>query len=164
MHCTSEYPAPFRDVNLNAITTMRNYFKMPVGYSDHTSGIEISLAAVALGATIIEKHITIDKSLPGPDHEASIVFDELEMLVKSIRNIDLALGDGIKCVTDSEVSNRIASRKSLYAKKIILKGDIFSEENIAVRRPAMGISPMRWHEIIGRAANKNYAVDEVIIE
>lgn len=162
LHCTSEYPAPFPDVNLRAMNTIGDHFNMPIGYSDHTSGVEISLAAVALGATIIEKHITSDKTLSGPDHAASIEFDDLKKLVQSIRNIDVALGDGVKRVTISELSNRLMARKSLYAKIPIKKGDVFNEDNIAIKRPGVGISPMKLHEIIGQRAIKNYAVDEAL--
>lgn len=162
MHCTSEYPAPFRDVNLKAIATMRNCFEMPVGYSDHTLGIEISLAAVALGATIIEKHITVDKSLSGPDHAASIEFPDLKMLVESIRNIDIAIGDGVKRVAESEFKNRLGARKSICAKTAIKKGDLFGINNIDVKRPGGGISPMFWYDFVGRVSSRDYEADEYI--
>jgi len=162
LHCTSDYPAPFKDVNLKALKTLRQAFNLNVGYSDHTSGIEISLAAVALGAKVIEKHFTIDKDLPGPDHRASILPHELNSLVSSIRNIELALGDGIKKITDSEKKNLDIVRRSLVANCSIKKGEIYSSNNISVKRPGTGLSPMKYDEIIGKAAIRDFDADELI--
>ena len=162
LHCTTEYPAPFIDVNLRAINTLREAFGIDVGYSDHTEGIEISIAAAAIGATIIEKHFTLDRSLPGPDHKASIEPNELSLLVSSIRRVESALGDGIKRVTASELKNVTVARKSLVANSKIKKGDIFSDLNIAVKRPGTGISPMRYDEVIGKSAIKNFEIDDLI--
>ena len=162
LHCTTEYPAPFIDVNLRAIDTLREAFGIDVGYSDHTEGIEISIAAAAIGATIIEKHFTLDRSLPGPDHKASIEPNELSLLVSSIRRVESALGDGIKRVTASELKNVTVARKSLVANSTIKKGDIFSDLNIAVKRPGIGISPMRYDEVIGKSAIKNFEIDDLI--
>jgi N,N'-diacetyllegionaminate synthase len=162
LHCTTEYPAPFIDVNLRAIDTLREAFGIDVGYSDHTEGIEISIAAAAIGATIIEKHFTLDRSLPGPDHKASIEPNELSLLVSSIRRVESALGDGIKRVTASELKNVTVARKSLVANSKIKKGDIFSDLNIAVKRPGIGISPMRYDEVIGKSAIKNFEIDDLI--
>ena len=162
LHCTTEYPAPFIDVNLQAIRTLHQAFGIDVGYSDHTEGIEISIAAVALGATVIEKHFTLDRGLPGPDHKASIEPNELKLLISSIRRVELALGDGIKRVTPSELKNVTVVRKSLVANSRIKKGDTFTSQNISVKRPGSGISPMRYDEIIGRIATRNFNVDELI--
>lgn len=162
LHCTTEYPAPFKDVNLRALQTLHQAFNIKVGYSDHTAGIEISLAAVSLGASVIEKHFTLDRSLPGPDHKASILPNELSALVSSIRNIELALGDGIKRVTASEIKNIGIARRSLVAQGTIKKGELFTSDNLAVKRPGTGISPMRYDEIIGRAAMKDFHADELI--
>ena len=162
LHCTTEYPAPFKDINLNVIRSMKKEFHLPVGYSDHTAGIEASIAAVALGAEIIEKHFTLDKNMKGPDHKASIEPSELKELVKSIRNIQIALGDGIKKVSESEEKNINIARKSIVAKSKIRKGDIYSVDNITTKRPGNGISPMRWHEILGMKALRDYEEDELI--
>ena len=162
LHCTTEYPAPLIEVNLKAIHTLRQAFGIDVGYSDHTEGIEISIAAVSLGASIIEKHFTLDRSLPGPDHKASIEPKELKLLISSIRNVELAFGDGIKRVTNSELKNITIARKSLVANANISKGDIFTEYNISVKRPGTGINPMRYDEIIGKCASKNFSFDDLI--
>lgn len=162
LHCTSEYPAPLIDVNLKAIKTLEQAFGLEVGYSDHTEGIEVSIAAVALGATIIEKHFTLDKNLPGPDHKASVEPEELKSLVDSVRNINMALGDGRKRVTVSELENIKVARKSLVAATSIKKGDRFSKENITVKRPGVGISPMRYDEIIGKLASRDFCKDDLI--
>ncbi|MCZ8157121.1 MAG: N-acetylneuraminate synthase [Leptospira sp.] len=162
LHCTSEYPAPMSEVNLNAMKTIQNAFGVKVGYSDHTVGIEISLAAVALGASIIEKHLTLDRRMSGPDHKASIEPNELNAMVAGIRNIEQALGDGIKTPTPSEIKNIPIARKSIVAKKNIKKGDIFTEENLSVKRPGNGISPMNWLEVLGKIALKDYQEDDLI--
>lgn len=162
LHCTSEYPAPMSEVNLNAMKTIQNAFGVNVGYSDHTVGIEISLAAVALGASIIEKHLTLDRRMSGPDHKASIEPNELNAMVAGIRNIEQALGDGIKTPTPSEIKNIPIARKSIVAKKNIKKGDIFTEENLSVKRPGNGISPMNWLEVLGKIALKDYQEDDLI--
>ncbi len=164
LHCTSEYPAPYEEVNLQAMQTLKNEFGCEVGYSDHTPGIEISLAAVALGATVIEKHFTLDKNMSGPDHKASIDISELRQLVKSIRNIESALGDGIKRVTVSEAKNKEIMRKSIVARRNISKGEILSEKNITTKRPGNGISPMNWEKILGSVASRDYKEDEMICE
>lgn len=162
LHCTTEYPCPFDNVNLRAMDTLRKEFNLPVGYSDHTKGIEVSVAAVAMGATIIEKHFTLDKNMEGPDHKASLEPNELKQMVTSIRNIEMALGNGIKEPQDSEKKNIKIARKSIVAKCDIKKGDILTEENITVKRPGNGISPMRWDKIIGSEAKKDYRRDELI--
>lgn len=162
LHCTTEYPCPFDAVNLRAMLTMKESFRLPVGYSDHTNGIEVPIAAVALGATVIEKHFTLDRNLPGPDHKASLEPNELKAMVLAIRNIEQAMGDGIKKPAIAEIKNIAVARKSIVAKQNILKGEIFSEDNIAVKRPGTGISPMKWDEIIGSAAMRDYRKDELI--
>ena len=150
------------DVNLRAMIGMREAFGVPVGYSDHTSGIEVAIAAVALGASVIEKHFTLDRSLPGPDHRASLEPGELRAMVACIRNIERALGDGIKRPTASELRNRPVVRKSLVAARAISAGERFSEQNLAVKRPGTGLSPMRWDEAVGRRALRDFAPDELI--
>jgi N,N'-diacetyllegionaminate synthase len=162
LHCNTEYPTPFSDVNLKAMISIRDAFGVKVGYSDHTPGIEVSLAAVAMGASVIEKHFTIDKNLPGPDHKASLEPHELKALVSGIRNIELAMGDGIKRTSESEKKNMPIVRKSIVASKEIRKGEIFSSENCSVKRPATGVSPMRWNEIIGKESTRDYKFDEPI--
>jgi N,N'-diacetyllegionaminate synthase len=162
LHCTTEYPAPYGEVNLRAIATLRDAFGVAVGYSDHTEGIEISLAAVALGATIIEKHFTLDRSMPGPDHAASLQPDELRALVAGVRRIELALGSSRKQRTLSEEKNRVVVRKSIVASRNIKSGEVFSEENLTVKRPGSGLSPMRWDEVIGCLAIRDFAADEEI--
>jgi N,N'-diacetyllegionaminate synthase len=162
LHCNTEYPTPAYDVNLNAMISIRDAFGVSVGYSDHTSGIEISLAAVAMGATVIEKHFTIDKTLPGPDHKASLNPIELISLVKGIRNIEQALGDGIKRPSKSEEKNKNIARKSIVAKCLIKFGDTFSADNLTTKRPGNGISPMRMDEVFGRVAKRDFLKDEII--
>jgi N,N'-diacetyllegionaminate synthase len=160
LHCTTEYPAPMADVNLRAMNTIRETFDVAVGYSDHTSGIEVAVAAVALGATIIEKHFTLDRSLPGPDHAASLEPQELAALVRAVRNIEQALGDGIKRPAPSELGNRAVARQSLVAARAIRAGETFSAANVTVKRPGGGLSPMRWDEVLGRTARRDFAADE----
>lgn len=162
LHCNTEYPTPMADVNLRAMLTIRDAFGVAVGYSDHTSGIEVAIAAVALGATVIEKHFTLDRNLPGPDHKASLEPRELKAMVAAIRNIEQALGDGIKRPSASEAKNKPIVRKSLVAACAIRAGEVFGEINLAVKRPGMGISPMRWDEVMGRKASRDFAVDELI--
>lgn len=162
LHCNTEYPTPMADVNLRAMLTIRDAFGVAVGYSDHTSGIEVAIAAVALGATVIEKHFTLDRSLPGPDHKASLEPNELKAMVTAIRNIERALGDGIKRPSTSEAKNRPIARKSLVAAGAIRAGDVFSETNVTVKRPGTGLSPMRWDEVLGRRAPRDFARDELI--
>jgi len=162
LHCNTEYPTPMTDVNLRAMQTIANTFKIRTGYSDHTLGIEVPVAAVALGAKVIEKHFTLDKTLPGPDHQASLEPQELKLMIESIRNIEKALGDGIKKPSKSETPNKTIVRKSIVAKKAIKKGEILSEDNLSIKRPGNGISPMRWDEIIGTIAQKDYEEDELL--
>ena len=162
LHCTSEYPAPFLDVNLKAMNSIKKKFKVDIGYSDHTLGCEVSFAAVSLGAKIIEKHITLNRNLSGPDHKASLEPKEFRNLVKGIRNISLALGKSQKNITNSEMKNLTIVRKSIYAKKDIRKGELYSEDNLTTKRPAIGICPMKWDEMIGRVSNKNYKIDDLI--
>ena len=162
LHCTTNYPTPYEEVNLKALQTLAAAFKLPVGYSDHTLGIEVPVAVVAIGAKIIEKHFTLDKKLPGPDHKASLEPDELKEMVKAIRNIEMALGDGIKKPNKSEIEIMKVVRKSIVASKDIKKGEIFTKTNITVKRPGTGISPMRWDEVIGGKANRNFKDDELI--
>ena len=162
LHCTTEYPAPYKDVNLRVMKTLKDRFGYPVGYSDHTSGIEVALAAVALGATVIEKHFTLDRNLPGPDHKASLEPNELKAMVSGIRNIELSLGSTEKIVSDVELQNRIVARKSIVAKTAIKTGELFDEDNITTKRPGSGLSPMKWNEIIGTKATRNYEEDELI--
>ena len=163
LHCNTEYPTPFADVNLWAMETMRRAFGVEVGYSDHTKGIEVPIAAVALGATIIEKHFTLDRNMEGPDHKASLEPDELATMVSAIRNIEQALGSGEKTVSPSERKNFAVVRKSIVAKRAIKQGEVFSEENLTAKRPGTGISPMRWFEVIGQVAAKDYMRDEIIV-
>ena len=162
LHANTQYPTPMEDVNLNAMLTIKNKFNVEIGYSDHTQGIEIAIASVAIGAKIIEKHFTLDKKMAGPDHIASLEPEELKAMVNSIRNIEKAFGDGIKRPSKSEINNIEIARKSIVAKVKINKGEVFSEKNITTKRPALGISPMKWDEIIGSIAQKNYEEDELI--
>ena len=162
LHCNTQYPTPFEDANIKAMLTLKERFGVAVGYSDHTLGIEAPIAAVALGATVIEKHFTLDKNIEGPDHKASLDPQELIDMVTSIRNIELALGDGIKTPSKSEIPNKEVARKSIVAKRNIVKGEIFIEENITVKRPGNGISPMKWFEVLGRSAEHDYFEDELI--
>ena len=162
LHCSTEYPTPMEEVNLRAMLAIRAAFGVEVGYSDHTSGIEVAIAAVALGATVIEKHFTLDRQLPGPDHAASLEPAELKAMVQAIRKIERALGDGIKRPTPSELRNRPIVRKSLVAARPIRAGELFDEANVVAKRPATGYSPMRWDEVMGRAAPRDFAADELI--
>jgi len=162
LHCNTEYPTPYEDANLRAMLTIRDAFQVRVGYSDHTVGIEVPIAAVALGATVIEKHFTLDRNLPGPDHRASLEPSELRAMVQSIRNVEKALGNGIKKASPSEARNIPVVRKSIVARRAIRAGEVFSEENLTVKRPGTGISPMRWTEIIGKPAPRDFQSDEVI--
>lgn len=162
LHCNTEYPTPFEDVNLLAMQTIAKRFGTKVGYSDHTRGIEVPIAAVALGATVIEKHFTLDRNMPGPDHKASLEPDELKAMVSAIRNIEKALGSAEKKVSDSERKNIAIARKSIVAATNIKKGDILTEENITVKRPGTGISPMRWEEVLGTTAVRDFQEDELI--
>ena len=162
LHCNTQYPTPYKDVNLRAMETLRNRYKVKVGYSDHTKGIEVPIAAVALGAEVIEKHFTLDKKLPGPDHKASVEPNELAAMVSSIRNIEEALGSPIKIVSDSERENIAIARKSIVAAKNIKKGEILTIYNLTTKRPGTGISPMRWNEVLGSKAIRDFVEDEVI--
>jgi N,N'-diacetyllegionaminate synthase len=162
LHCTTEYPTPMAEVNLRAMQSIASALGVAVGYSDHTTGIEVAVAAVALGARVIEKHFTLDRDLPGPDHKASLEPDELKAMVTAIRNIEIALGDGIKRLTASETRNKSMARKSIVAAAGIRKGELFSTENLTAKRPGTGVSPMRWDEVIGRTAQRDFAADELI--
>lgn len=162
LHCTTEYPTPMGEVNLRAMVHIGQALGVKVGYSDHTPGIAIPMAAVALGATVIEKHFTLDRSLPGPDHLASLEPAELAAMVSGIRHVEEALGDGIKRPTPSELRNRPIARKSIVAARDIRAGEVYSAENLAVKRPGTGISPMRWDEVLGQVARRDYAADELI--
>lgn len=162
LHANTEYPTPMEDVNLKAMLTIGKTFDVEYGYSDHTLGIEVPTAAVALGASCIEKHFTLNKTMEGPDHKASLEPDELKAMVKAIRNIEKALGNSVKKPSPSESKNKAIARKSIVAKTTIKKGEVLSENNLAVKRPGNGISPMRWDEVIGTIANRDYVEDELI--
>lgn len=162
LHCTTEYPAPISEVNLNAMGMLKEKFGYPVGYSDHTQGIEIDLAAAALGATVIEKHFTLDKNLPGPDHKASLEPAELKAMVEGIRKIELALGVPEKQPSQIELKNRAVARKSIVAAKNIKKGEVLTEANITTKRPGNGLSPMKWLDVIGTKAVRDFEEDELI--
>jgi sialic acid synthase SpsE len=162
LHCTTEYPAPIADVNLRAINTLKHKFGLRVGYSDHTAGINVSLAAVAIGAEIIEKHFTLDRSMRGPDHMASIEPGELMEMVKSIREIEIALGDSKKRVTDSELKNKALARKSIVAAVDINEGDIITDDMLTTKRPGTGLSPMRWKDVVGKKSQKQYKLNDLI--
>ncbi len=162
LHCTTEYPAPFGDINMRSMATLQHAFGLPVGYSDHTQGIAIPVAAVAMGAVIIEKHFTLDNDLPGPDHKASLEPDELRQMVRSIREVELALGSTIKQPAASELKNRPIARKSLVAASDIRKGELFTRDNLAVRRPGDGISPVYYWEWLGRIADRDYLQDDKV--
>lgn len=162
LHCTTEYPTPMPDVNLRAMSAMRTAFGVDVGYSDHTAGIEVAIAAVALGAVVVEKHVTLDRQLPGPDHKASIEPEELAAMVEGIRNIERALGDGVKRPCRGEIENRVAARRSIVAARTIACGEVFTSENLTTKRPGSGISPMRWDDVVGRVAMRAFNVDEPI--
>ena len=162
LHCNTEYPTAMKDVNLLAMDTIRKVCNVEVGYSDHTQGIEVPIAAVALGASVIEKHFTLDRKMDGPDHRASLEPDELKEMVQAIHNIETALGEKEKIVTESEMKNKSVARKSIVAAKSIKRGEIFTVDNITVKRPGTGISPMRWYDILGRKADRNYEPDDLI--
>lgn len=162
LHCTTEYPAPYGEVNLKAMQTLKEAFGCPIGYSDHTQGIEISVAAAAMGATVIEKHFTLDREMQGPDHKASLEPGELSSLVKAIRNVEMAIGDAKKEPTLSEMKNRTVARKSIVARREIREGEVFTEENITTKRPGSGISPMKWYEVIGKRAERDFQKDELV--
>lgn len=162
LHCNTEYPTPMKDVNLKAMLEIKEKFGVEIGYSDHTEGIEVPIAAVALGATVIEKHFTLDKNMEGPDHKASLEPSELKAMVKSIRNIEQALGTGHKTVSESERKNIEIARKSIVAAKDIKEGEMFSEDNLTVKRPGNGISPMEWENVIGKIAKRDFKEEELI--
>ncbi len=162
LHCNTEYPTPMQDVNLRAMCSIRDAFGVAVGYSDHTLGIEVPIAAVTLGANVIEKHLTLNRNLPGPDQKASLEPDEFAAMVRAIRNIEHAIGDGVKRPSLSEAKNKIIARKSVVAAKPIRNGEQFTAGNVTVKRPGNGISPMRWDEVIGQVATRDFAVDELI--
>lgn len=163
LHCNTEYPTPFEDVNLKAMDALRKEFGVEVGYSDHTKGIEVPIAAVALGATVIEKHFTLDRNMEGPDHKASLEPDELKAMVSAIRNIEKAVGgDGCKHVSESEKKNIAIARKSIVAACDIKAGELFTEQNLTVKRPGSGISPMRWEEVVGTKAKRDFSEDDLI--
>ena len=162
LHCNTEYPTPFEDANLTAMYDLQEQFGLPVGYSDHTTGYEADIAAAALGACVIEKHFTLDRNMEGPDHKASLEPDELAAMVRAVRNVEKALGDGKKHVSPSEAKNKAIARKSIVAAKPIQKGEVFTEENITTKRPGDGVSPMRWHEVLGKTAKRDFAEDEKI--
>ncbi len=162
LQCNTEYPTPFEDVNLAAMDTIAQELNVAIGYSDHTPGIEVPVAAVARGATIIEKHFTLDRDMDGPDHQASLEPGELKQMVKSIRNIEVAIGHGKKQPSPSELKNVMVARKSIVAASHIKSGDVLSESNLIVKRPGSGISPMRWDEILGTVASRNYEKDDLI--
>lgn len=162
LHCNTEYPTPMKDVNLRAMNDLAREFGVTVGYSDHTKGIEVPVAAVAMGAQIIEKHFTLDKNMEGPDHKASLEPQELKAMVDSIRNIEEALGDGKKHVSDSERKNMVIARKSIVAARSIISGEILNEDNLTIKRPGNGISPMKWNEVIGTIAKRDFVEDELI--
>ncbi len=163
LHCNTEYPTPFEDVNLRAMNSIGQQFPgIRIGYSDHTLGIEVPIAAAALGASIIEKHFTLDKTLPGPDHKASLDPAELKAMVLAVRNIESALGSDVKQTSPSEMKNKAVARKSIVAAGPIRKGEIFTEDNLTAKRPGTGISPMRWDDMLGRVAGRDYLADELI--
>lgn len=162
LHCNTEYPTPYKDVNLKAMKSLEKKFRCPVGYSDHTTGIEIPIAAVALGASIIEKHITLNKNMKGPDHKASIEPKDFENMIKGIRIIEKSLGDGIKKASSSEIKNIPIARKSIVALTKIKKGEVFSEKNLTVKRPGTGLSPMLWDRVLGKKSHKDYIEDQLI--
>lgn len=162
LHCNTEYPTPMRDANLRAMQTLREETGLPVGYSDHTQGIEVPIAAAAMGAVVIEKHFTLDRNMQGPDHKASLEPEELRAMVQAVRNIEIAMGDGNKRPSASEMKNRDVARKSIVANKDIRKGEVFTEDNLTAKRPGNGISPMQWNDVIGLKADKDYEQDEMI--
>ncbi|SMC39421.1 N-acetylneuraminate synthase [Sporomusa malonica] len=163
LHCTTEYPTPYTDVNLKAMDTLKEKFNVPIGYSDHTKGIEIPVAAAAIGATVIEKHFTLDRNMEGPDHKASLEPCELKAMVNAIRNTELAIGIAEKKVTESEKKNIAIARKSIVASRDIKRGEVFTPDNLTVKRPGNGISPMRWFEVLGKTAKCDFEEDELIV-
>jgi len=164
LHCTTAYPTPMSDVNLLAMQSIQRLLKVSVGYSDHTLGTEIPIAAVALGASIIEKHFTLDRTLPGPDHKASLEPEELKTMVQSIRNIELALGNGRKRLMPSELENREIARKSIVTLQAIKAGVVFTRQNLTTKRPGTGVSPMEWDTFLGQKAKRDYQIDELVDE
>jgi N,N'-diacetyllegionaminate synthase len=162
LHCTTDYPTQYEDVNLAAMLTLKHAFKLPVGYSDHSLGIEIPIAAVAMGARVIEKHFTLNKAMTGPDHAASVSPEELSAMVKAIRHVEIAMGDGIKKAASGEKKNKPIARRSIVTARSIKKGDAFTSDNIVAKRPGSGISPIHWDQIVGKKALKNFAPDELI--
>lgn len=162
LQCNTQYPTPYEDVNLKAMLTMKEALGLPVGYSDHTKGIEIPIAAVAMGATIIEKHFTLDRNMEGPDHKASLEPDELQAMVDSIRHVEAAMGNGLKETSKSEAGNIAIARKSIVAKKAIQAGEFLTEDNITTKRPGNGVNPMKWFEVLGTNAIRDFAEDELI--
>lgn len=162
LHCNTEYPTPMQDVNLSAMNEMKQRFGLKIGYSDHTRGVEIPIAAVAMGAVIIEKHFTLDRGMVGPDHQASLEPNELKLMVDSIRNVELAIGNGHKSVSESERKNINVARKSIVAARNIRKGEVFNEECLCSKRPGGGISPMKWNDVIGTIAKRDFLADELI--
>ncbi|WP_026671002.1 N-acetylneuraminate synthase [Butyrivibrio sp. AE3006] len=162
LHCTTNYPTPMEDVNLKAMLTLKERFGCDVGYSDHTRGIEVPIAAAALGATVLEKHFTLDRNMEGPDHKASLEPDELRDMVQAVRNIEIALGTGEKEPTEAELKNRLVARKSIIAARDIKKGELLTEDNLTTKRPGNGISPMKWNEVTGTSAIRDFAEDELI--
>ncbi|MDN3454373.1 MULTISPECIES: N-acetylneuraminate synthase [unclassified Psychrobacter] len=162
LHCTTEYPAPVNEINLNAMSTLRNTFHLATGYSDHSAGITIPIAAIALGAQLIEKHFTLDKSMPGPDHKASLEPDELKDMVQAIRDVEMALGNGIKGPQPSEIKNKSVARKSLVAAQYIKAGDTYTEKNLTIKRPGNGISPNLYWSLLGKTANRDYLEGDLI--
>lgn len=163
LHCTTEYPCPFEAVNLNAMLTLKRHFNLPVGYSDHTRGIAVPVAAVAMGAKVIEKHFTLDRNMEGPDHKASLEPDELKEMVLSIRAVEKSLGSGEKAPASSELKNIVIARKSIVAKRAICVGEVFGEDNLTVKRPGDGLSPMLWDRVVGKIADRNYEADEKVV-
>lgn len=164
LHCTTEYPAPLQDINLKAMDTIADAFKLPIGYSDHSAGINVPIAAVAREAQIIEKHFTLDKNMEGPDHKASLDPNELKAMVQGIRDIELVLGDGLKGPRPSEVKNKLVARKSLIAEQTILEGEIFNDQNVSIKRPGNGINPINYWKIIGKSASNGYQAGDLIDE
>ena len=162
LHCTTQYPTDYVDVNLNAMVTMKEEFSCPVGYSDHTKGIEIPVAAVAMGACVVEKHFTLDRTMTGPDHKASLEPKEFQQMVSMIRNVESAMGDGVKEPKAVEIPNISVARKSIIAKHSIKRGDVLSEDNLTTKRPGNGLSPMRWNEVVGTVAIRDFEEDELI--
>lgn len=162
LHCNTEYPTPYQDVNLQAMLTMRQELGTKIGYSDHTQGIEVPIAAAAMGASVLEKHFTLDRNMEGPDHKASLEPAQLQAMVRAVRNIEAALGDGMKRPSESEKRNIEVVRKSIVAGRAIRAGEVFAEDNLTTKRPGNGISPMRWNEIVGKTAVRDFAEDELI--